>query len=172
MRKSRFTEEQIIAILKQAEEGEQAVPFQGGTLCVKVPLKRTHLQSSGGNPPPNDCSGNYSLDFNAYIATGVDPALIAGARIDGQYWAREPGFAPPDNTSLTDAIHATICPGYERDRSSAVADLVRRVSCEAGSSRERANLVCCLLGVERATTASFGALRDGRAVMTDVRFAR
>ncbi|MCK6448438.1 MAG: FG-GAP-like repeat-containing protein [Planctomycetes bacterium] len=90
--------------------GQQALPFQGGTLCVKLPIKRTSLQSSDGNPPPNDCSGAYSFDFNAYIATGVDPALISGAALDGQYWARDPGFSPPNNTSLTDGIHIVLCP--------------------------------------------------------------
>ncbi|MBI5433943.1 MAG: VCBS repeat-containing protein [Planctomycetes bacterium] len=90
--------------------GQQAIAFQGGTLCFKLPIKRTSLQGSGGNPPPNDCSGTYSIDFNAYIASGVDPALVAGAAFDGQYWARDPGFSPPNNTSLTDALHVVLCP--------------------------------------------------------------
>ncbi len=90
--------------------GQQAAAFQGGTLCAKLPLKRTALQGSGGNAPPNDCSGTYKLDFNAYIASGVDAGLVSGAVIDGQYWARDPGFSAPNNTSLTDAIHVTICP--------------------------------------------------------------
>jgi hypothetical protein len=37
-------------------------------------------------------------------------ALVAGAAIDGQYWARDPGFAPPNNANLSDAVHVQICP--------------------------------------------------------------
>src|SRR5262249_37671739 len=40
-----------------------AFPFDGGTLCVQPPLVRTTLQTSGGNPPPNDCSGSFTLTF-------------------------------------------------------------------------------------------------------------
>jgi hypothetical protein len=87
--------------------GQQAVPFQGGTLCTKAPLVRTPLQSSGGTPP---CGGTFSLDFNVYVASGADPQLVPGTAVDGQYWSRDPGFAPPDNTSLTDALHFVICP--------------------------------------------------------------
>jgi hypothetical protein len=90
--------------------GQIGAPFQGGFLCVKNPIKRTAVQSSNGNPPPNDCSGGYSIDFNAYIAGGTDPNLISGQVVDGQYWARDPGFAPPNNTNLTGGIHFTICP--------------------------------------------------------------
>ncbi len=89
--------------------GRNAAPFQGGTLCVKLPVARTALQDSGGNPPPNDCSGSYTIDFNAYIASGADPALVVGAIVDGQFWARDPGFSPPDNTSLSNAIEFVIC---------------------------------------------------------------
>jgi len=89
--------------------GQQSVPFQGGVLCVKLPIRRTAVQGSGGNPPPNDCSGSFALDFNAYIASGVDPALVQGAAFDGQYWSRDPGFAPPNNVGLTDALRFTIC---------------------------------------------------------------
>jgi hypothetical protein len=90
--------------------GQQAVAFQGGTLCVKLPIKRTAVKNSGGNSPPNDCSGHFSIDFNAYIALGTDPALISGAIFDGQFWFRDPGFAAPNNTGLTDGIHVTLCP--------------------------------------------------------------
>jgi hypothetical protein len=87
--------------------GQQAVSFHGGMLCAKPPLMRTPLQTSGGTPP---CGGTFILDFNAYIASGKDPQLIAGATVDGQYWSRDPGFAPPDNTSLTGGLHFVICP--------------------------------------------------------------
>ena len=90
--------------------GQIGAPFQGGFLCVKNPIKRSSVQSSNGNPPPNDCSGTYAVDFNALIAAGSDPDLVAGAQVWLQYWSRDPGFAPPDNTGLTDALAATICP--------------------------------------------------------------
>jgi outer membrane protein assembly factor BamB len=88
--------------------GAQALSFQGGTLCVKSPIKRTSVQSSGGNPPPNDCSGAYAIDFNAVIQSGVDPALVAGALVDGQWWARDP--VDPFTTSLSNAVEFTIQP--------------------------------------------------------------
>ncbi|MCC6407666.1 MAG: hypothetical protein IT453_10885 [Planctomycetes bacterium] len=95
-------------LLFYSTNGAQAVPFQGGTLCVKAPIKRTSVQNSGGNPPPNDCSGSLSIDFNTYIAGGTDPNLVAGQLVDAQYWFRDPGFSPPNNTGLSDAIEFVI----------------------------------------------------------------
>ncbi len=65
-------------------------PFQGGTLCVQSPTRRTAPQSSGGSPPPDFCTGAYSFDFNARIRAGVDANLVAGASIYGQWWCRDP----------------------------------------------------------------------------------
>jgi hypothetical protein len=90
-----------------SKSGQQAVPFQGGTLCAKAPLIRTSLQSSGGTAP---CGGTFNMDFNAYIASGKDPGLVPGTAVDGQYWSRDPGFAPPNNTNLTNGLHFVICP--------------------------------------------------------------
>jgi hypothetical protein len=78
-------------------------PFQGGSMCVVAPLVRTPIQSSGGNAPPaNDCSGVFSLDFNARIQSGVDPQLVAGEEVFAQYWSRDP--ADPSGTNLSDAL--------------------------------------------------------------------
>jgi hypothetical protein len=89
--------------------GKQGLAFQGGFLCVKAPTKRTALLHSGGNPPPNDCSGTYALDFNAYAAGGADPAVqVPGAIVRGQWWQRDPGFPAPNNTGLTEAIEFTM----------------------------------------------------------------
>ena len=85
-----------------------SLPFQGGTLCVEQPLKRTAVQSSGGNPPPDDCSGMYGMDFNAEIQSGSNPALIAGVKICAQYWYRDP--ASPSTTGLSDALAFDIGP--------------------------------------------------------------
>jgi hypothetical protein len=83
-------------------------PFQGGTKCVANPVKRTPTQNSGGNPPPNDCSGVYSFDFNARIQSGIDPGLVAGADVYSQYWSRDP--TAPFTTGLTNGLTFTIQP--------------------------------------------------------------
>lgn len=85
--------------------GPDNSPFFGGTLCVMPPLRRTGVQASGGNPPPNDCSGTFSFDMDAQIAS--DPVLAGGVTAYAQYWYRDPG----DGTGigLTDAVQFTIC---------------------------------------------------------------
>ena len=88
--------------------GSATIAFHGGTLCLAPPLRRTAVQHSGGNPPPADCSGSFTFDFNAHVASGVDPALVAGSRVDAQYWSRDPQAA--SGTNLTDAIEFWVCP--------------------------------------------------------------
>jgi hypothetical protein len=87
--------------------GAKSAPFQGGVLCVKPPTKRTPPQSSGGSGP---CGGSFQLDFNAFAASGADLTLHAGQKLWLQAWSRDPGFAPPNNSSLSDAITFTLCP--------------------------------------------------------------
>ncbi|MCE9595372.1 MAG: VCBS repeat-containing protein [Planctomycetes bacterium] len=84
------------------------LPFQGGLLCVKSPTKRTAVQNSGGNQPPNDCSGTYSYDFNARIQSGIDPLLTKGQEVFCQYWSRD--IASPSGTSLSNALRFVINP--------------------------------------------------------------
>jgi Tol biopolymer transport system component len=85
-----------------------AIPFGGGTLCLQPPLKRTPAQNSGGNPLPTDCSGAYSFHFSqAYMAAN---SVAPGATLYAQWWSRDPGFAPPNNIGLTDALSFTVCP--------------------------------------------------------------
>lgn len=86
----------------------KSTPFLGGTLCVQAPTKRTPVQDSTGNPPPNDCSGFYSYDFNDRIRSGVDPALVAGEEVFAQYWSRDP--LSGSTTGLTDALAFYINP--------------------------------------------------------------
>jgi Tol biopolymer transport system component len=87
--------------------GPATVPFQGGFICAQTPLVRIPLANTGG---PGSCEGSFSLDFNAYVASGADPALVAGKTVWGQWWARDPGLPPPSNASLSDAIRVTLCP--------------------------------------------------------------
>ena len=88
--------------------GPVAAPFLGGVLCVQPPLRRNAVQLSGGNPPPDDCSGSYAFAFNALIQSGTDPLLIAGAAVHAQFWSRDPADA--FGVGLTDAIAFEIEP--------------------------------------------------------------
>lgn len=94
------------SILFYGVGGEAAIPFQGGLLCVQPPIRRTPVQNSGGNPPPEDCSGSLSFDMNAHIQSGVDPNLIPGVDVHAQYWFRDPQAA--STTGLTDGATFTV----------------------------------------------------------------
>ena len=83
--------------------GAATIPFQGGTKCVAAPTRRTPNQLSGGNASGDDCSGGYSFDFNALVASGANPALIEGVDVWTQYWMRDPQSA--STTGLTDGLH-------------------------------------------------------------------
>jgi hypothetical protein len=95
-------------LLFYGTSGADSKPFLGGTLCVRSPIRRTSVQWSGGNPPPDDCSGMLSMDFKAHALSGVDPALVAGASVHAQYWYRDPADAY--GSSTTDAVAFTLCP--------------------------------------------------------------
>ena len=89
-------------------QGRAAIPFQGGWLCVQPPILRTAVQPSGGNPPPNDCSGAFRFDFNAALQAGGAGSEVIGTRVNGQYWYRDP--QDPSTTGLTDAIEFQVLP--------------------------------------------------------------
>jgi hypothetical protein len=86
--------------------GPQALPYHGGWLCVATPKRHHSLLNSGG--ASQTCDGVFSEDFNAYIAAGADPALLGGASVWLQLWARDP--ADPFGDSLSDALTTTLCP--------------------------------------------------------------
>jgi hypothetical protein len=89
-------------------DAQAAVPFMNGLRCVANPVIRTPNQSSGGNAPPDDCSGSYDFHFShAYMAS---KGLQVGDAVYAQYWFRDP--AQPDGTGvgLTDAAAFLICP--------------------------------------------------------------
>jgi hypothetical protein len=82
-----------------------AAPFQGGTLCVSAPTVRTPVQSSGGTPGADNCSGAYNFAFTHAYA--LSRGLAAGMTIYAQGWQRDPASAFP--TGLTNALQFTLC---------------------------------------------------------------
>jgi hypothetical protein len=87
--------------------GAASAPFLGGVLCTTTPLRRTPAQNSGGSISGADCTGVFSFDFNAWIASGADPLLVTGQQVNAQYWSRDP--QDPFTTNLTDAVQFAIC---------------------------------------------------------------
>lgn len=89
--------------------GRNALVWLGGTLCVKPPLVRTPLRSSGGDPwPAQNCSGRWSLDLNTSLSTL--PTYAAGTTLDLQWFGRDPGLAPPSNYQLSDGLELLLRP--------------------------------------------------------------
>jgi len=83
----------------------QTVPFQDGTLCVLPPVRRTPPTVSTPGAP---CDSRLVFDFNAWIATGVDPGLVSGTSVYAQFFYRDPPSST--GTGLTDATCFTIEP--------------------------------------------------------------
>ncbi|MBK8180839.1 MAG: S8 family peptidase [Planctomycetes bacterium] len=102
-------------LLLYSSAGSAGTPFQGGTLCLSSPIRRTPGGTSGGSSAPvNDCSGVLSIDFLAFAhgTLGGTPAanlLLAGTPVWAQWWGRDPGFPAPDNTSLSNAMTFVMC---------------------------------------------------------------
>ncbi len=89
-------------------------PFQGGTLYVAAPIKRSPGMSSGGSPAPAaDCTGVLSIDMTMFAlgALGGVPApelSMPGSVVDCQFWSRDPG--DPYLTSLSDGLEYAVEP--------------------------------------------------------------
>ena len=96
-----------LGIFFYGQNGQAAIPFQGGFVCPQPPTLRTPSTSSGFGA--GTCDGVYTIDFNAYIASGADPALVSGAPVQIQTWFRDPPD-PVSGTGLSDALDFTICP--------------------------------------------------------------
>jgi hypothetical protein len=97
-------------LLFYGTSGRSNAPFLGGTLCVQPPLFRISLLNSGGSAVGNDCTGIYYFDFNVRIAAGFDPLLVPGRTVQAQFYSIDPGFTPPEDVGLTNAIEFTIAP--------------------------------------------------------------
>lgn len=77
-------------------------PFQGGTLCVQSPVRRTPPQDAGGTFGPDDCTGSYDFFFGQAYMSGA--GLSAGSIAYGQFWSRDPSHPDGTNVGLTGGI--------------------------------------------------------------------
>lgn len=92
-------------IFFHGSQGPASVPFHGGVLCVQGPPKRHALLHSGGTGAT--CTGVFQEDLNAYIASGADPAIVAGVSLYVQTWSRDSADAFGD--SLSNALRVDVC---------------------------------------------------------------
>lgn len=82
--------------------GPASAPFLGGLRCVRVPVFRM--------PQSTGVSGTHVLDFNAYIASGANPGLVAGQTVWFQLATQTPAGAANDTFTLSAGLRFTIAP--------------------------------------------------------------
>jgi hypothetical protein len=84
-------------------------PWGTGFFCVKPPVQRTLLQSSGGTT--NLCDGALTLDWNAFRAANpgsLGQPFNVGQHVFAQGWFRDPPSAK--TTAFSDALEFTVGP--------------------------------------------------------------
>ncbi|MEZ6017667.1 MAG: M14-type cytosolic carboxypeptidase [Planctomycetota bacterium] len=86
----------------------ESSPLLGGLLCVRPPLIRTTAAMSGGSGPGLDCSGAYAFHWSQAKFFGA--GLFPGARVHGQFWARDAMHPDGTGVSLTAGIAFTVQP--------------------------------------------------------------
>lgn len=97
----------VIGVLGYSLGGRARIPFQGGTLCIAPPVRRTPPRLSNGiHATP--CSRFFSIHFSQHLAAGTDPALTAGTEVFCQWFHRDD--ADPWGWGLSNAGHFVIQP--------------------------------------------------------------
>lgn len=108
IRVNRITSSQTAAQIIYGTMGGAQTPLAGGGfLCVRPPIERT-AAVEGSGAPGVPCSNSFRIDFNAYIASGVDPALVAGQQVWLQFWYIDPQGFESNNIGLSRALTANI----------------------------------------------------------------
>lgn len=87
---------------------QTTIPGAFGTICVAGPHTRMAPVASGGNPVDGPCVGLFEIDFNAYLRTGANPAVVAGSNVIGHFWYRY--NMAPGNAAFSQAIEMPVCP--------------------------------------------------------------
>jgi hypothetical protein len=94
-----------LGLLFYGTSGHTALPFLGGTLCVKSPVTRLSATQAGGSP--GQCDGSLLVDFNTVMA-GL-PGIQYVEVVDAQFWFRDPP-EPISGSGLSNAIRFAPCP--------------------------------------------------------------
>ena len=99
---------QRAGLLMYSCDGRAAFPFEGGTLCVAPPVRRSVVVNSGGTA--NQCDGVFELDWNSFASGGLggNPhacITVAGQQVNVQYWGRD---SLPTGSFLSDALEFTM----------------------------------------------------------------
>ncbi len=86
--------------------GPNAAPFLGGVLCVKAPLHRLPVKTTGG---ASACLGLLSYSLSDFLAhPNIGSMLSVGTLIHSQAWFRDPPAI--QTVGLTNALQFFICP--------------------------------------------------------------
>lgn len=94
------------SIVTYGLNGGASIPFGGGTLCVAPPVSRTPVKEWPSVPVT--CDNVLTFDFNAWIATGNDPGLVAGQKVWIQYWYRDPNSTDDNSIGLSRGLTGAI----------------------------------------------------------------
>ncbi len=88
--------------------GAAQIPFQGGSLCVAAPIRRTAPSSSGGSPGPQDCSGSQTFHFSQVLM--AQSLLAPGTPVVGQFWTRDTQHPDGTGVGLSGSVQFVIQP--------------------------------------------------------------
>lgn len=99
---------QTVGTLGYSILGKTSLPFQGGTLCIQPPLRRTPGTRKATVFIAGPCTTPLLVNFESHINSGADPALGIGTEVFVQWFFRDPGA--PLGMGHTEAARFTIQP--------------------------------------------------------------